>query len=528
MQFDPVLVHEWLRKAAQQHPGKTAVVCGTTRITYAALDACSDRLAATLMKQGFRRHDRAVIFLDNSIETVISLYGTLKAGGAFIILNSSVKGSKLRYVLANSGAGVLIAHTSKEQAVTEALEGYDPEPHILWVDEDDRPVGSNSTSSTRWSELGMEVACEDRASNQTMPGFPRGIDIDLATLIYTSGSTGEPKGVMSTHHNMVSAARSVIQYLDNEESDIVLDVLPLSFDYGLYQVIMTVMFGGTMVLEKSFGFLHHVLQRVVEEQITGLPVVPTMVAMLLRMDDLSKYDLSSLRYITNTAAALPAQHIKQLRELFPGVRIFSMYGLTECKRVSYLAPGELDQRPDSVGTAMPNCETVILDEQGHACRPGEIGELIIRGANVMQGYWQDPVKTARTYGNGPYPAARELRSGDLFRMDDEGFLYFVGRRDDMLKSQGERISPKEIETTICDLTAVAEAAVVGVPDEILGQAIKAVVVPKAGSSLEERDVLRHCRTRLEGFMIPKIVEIVADLPRTPNGKIDRKALTAKG
>jgi long-chain acyl-CoA synthetase len=351
--------------------------------------------------------------------------------------------------------------------------------------------------------------------------------VDLATLIYTSGSTGEPKGVMSTHHNMVSAARSIVQYIGNVEEDIILDVLPLSFDYGLYQVIMAFMFGGTVVLEKSFLYLHSILDRIVQEKVTGFPIVPTVVAMLLKMQDLSKYDLSSLRYMTNTGAALPVEHIRKLRNLFPHVTMISMFGLTECKRVSYLPPEELDQRPSSVGQAMPNCEVSVVDEDGNEVPPGETGELIIRGSNVMQGYWNDPVLTARAYRDGSYPAGRILYSGDYFRQDEKGFLYFLGRKDDMIKSKGERISAKEVENNICGMAGVTEAAVIGLPDEILGQAIKAYIVPAADAELTDKQVLKYCAEHMETFMVPKYIEFMDSLPKTPNGKIDKKQLKAR-
>jgi long-chain acyl-CoA synthetase len=350
------------------------------------------------------------------------------------------------------------------------------------------------------------------------------IDVDLACLIYTSGSTGEPKGVVSTHQNMVSAARSIIQYIGNSEDDIILDVLPLSFDYGLYQVIMAFMFGGTIVLEKSFVYIHRVLERIAEEKVTGFPIVPTIVAMLLKLEKLDKYDLSTLRYMTNTGAALPVEHIRKLRDMFPHVTIISMFGLTECKRVSYLPPEELDKRPSSVGKAMPNCEVSVIDADGNEAQPGEIGELIIRGSNVMQGYWKDPELTAKFYKLGRYPAERILHSGDYFWRDEDGFLYFIGRKDDMIKSKGERISAKEVENTICCMDGVSEVAVIGMPDEILGQAIKAFIVSVPGSDLTEKDVLKYCTENMETYMVPKYIEFVAELPRTAHGKIDKKQL----
>jgi acyl-CoA synthetase (AMP-forming)/AMP-acid ligase II len=323
---------------------------------------------------------------------------------------------------------------------------------------------------------------------------------------------------------MVSAARSIIQYLENRSDDITLTVLPLSFDYGLYQVIMAFMFGGTVVLERSFLYPVKFLECIQREKVTGLPLVPTIAAMLLKMQSIDRYDLSSLRYVTNTAAALPVDHIRRLRALLPHARLYSMYGLTECKRVSYLPPEELDRRPSSVGKAMPNTEVLIVNEAGEEVLPGVVGELVIRGAHVMRGYWNAPELTAATFRPGRFPGEIHLHSGDLFRKDEEGFLYFVGRKDDMIKCKGERVSPREVENILCQLDGVAEAAVIGIPDEIFGHVIKAFVVRRKVSSLSERDVLRHCAANLEALMVPKRIEFLDDLPKTPNGKVDRKML----
>jgi long-chain acyl-CoA synthetase len=525
IEFDPTLVHEWLSRSARRFPDKAALICGRQRWTYRALNHRSDHLAAALMDAGVRRADRVVVLLDNSAETVISLYGILKAGGVFVILAGSLKGAKLRYILENSGANVLITHTSKAKVISDALGEGSSDRKVIWVGRSARIPKEMSGFSLSWDEIFSDF--EDKISDMPDSRLPRCIDVDLATLIYTSGSTGEPKGVMSTHHNMISAARSIIQYIGNIEDDVILDVLPLSFDYGLYQVIMAFMFGGTVVLEKSFLYLHSVLERISQEKVTAFPIVPTIVAMLLKLQDLKKYDFSTLRYMTNTGAALPVGHIQKLRQMFPHVTIISMFGLTECKRVSYLPPEELDRIPSSVGKAMPNCEVFVVDEEGRQVAPGQTGELIVRGSNVMQGYWRDPEMTAGTYRDGQYPSGRILHSGDYFRQDARGFLYFLGRKDDMIKSKGERISAKEVENTISGMEGVAEVAVIGMPDEILGQVIKAYIVPTPRVELAEKQVLKYCAAHMETFMVPKYIDFMDGLPKTPNGKIDKKQLKAK-
>ena len=275
IEFDPTLVHEWLRRSARRFPDKEALICGRERLTYKALDRRTDHLAAALQNIGVRRHERIVILLDNSSETVVSLYGILKAGGVFVILAGSLKGAKLRYILDNSEADVLITHTSKASVVADALNQMQRNIKIIWVGPKSRIPGKFTRSSLSWDDIFSNFGSTVR-DEQNNDQLPRCIDVDLAALIYTSGSTGEPKGVMSTHHNMISAARSIIQYIDNVEEDVILNVLPLSFDYGLYQVIMAFMFGGTVVLEKSFLYLHKIFGCISREKVTGFPVVPTL------------------------------------------------------------------------------------------------------------------------------------------------------------------------------------------------------------------------------------------------------------
>jgi long-chain acyl-CoA synthetase len=498
------LLHEFFGRSVRKYPSKVALVCGKERWTYAALDTSSGRLAHFLAGLGVRRGDRVAVLLDNSSECVISLYGILKSAGVFVILNGSMKSKKLAHILRDSGARVLITHTTKVDVVSHAISRVRSVENVIWV--------GNADFSSSWGVSGVENHAFSAIMAQTFsaakPAPSSNIDLDLASLIYTSGSTGEPKGVMCSHASMVSVARSIIKYLGNTEEDVILDVLPLSFDYGLYQVLMAFIFGGTVVLESTFVYLHPLLDRIGQERVTGL----------------QKYNLSSLRYVTNTAAALPVDHIRQIRALLSHVQFFSMYGLTECKRVSYMPPEELDNRPSSVGKPIPNCEAFVVKEDGSRAGPGEIGELVVRGSNVMGGYWNSPELSASTFRPGKYPGEKVLYTGDLFRSDEEGFLYFVGRKDDMIKTRGERVSPKEVECALCELEGIIEAAVVGVPDEVLGQAVKAFVVTSSENSLSEKAVIKHCMQNLEHFMVPKYVACLPELPTTPNGKVDKRAL----
>ena len=522
-----MLVHEFLEGHARRHPEKEALIFEGRRLSYARLDASANQLARALLAAGVARGDRVLIFAENGVETAIAIFAALKAGGVFVVVNPTTKASKLAYLLGNCRPTALVTQRARRrEALAACREGGASLRVVVWAD---LPEGTPAPevagadgaaiASLRWDEA---LATQP----ETKPAVSC-IDIDLATIIYTSGSTGNPKGVVSTHLNVRAAATSITTYLENAADDIVLSVLPLSFDYGLYQLLMVCLFGGTLVLERGFTFPARALKLLREERVTGFPIVPTIASILLQNESLRGEDYPHLRYMTNTAAALPVSHIQRLREKFPAVRLYSMYGLTECKRVSYLPPEELDRRPGSVGIAIPNTEVYVVDDEGRRLAPGTIGELVVRGSHVMRGYWEAPEETAKRYRPGPLPGETVLYTGDLFKMDADGFLYFVGRKDDIIKSRGEKVAPKEIEAVLYQLTGVQEAAVVGVPDPVLGEAIKLFVALAPGAALTERDIRAHCAGALEDFMQPKHIEIwTAPLPKGNTGKIDKKALAA--
>lgn len=510
-------VEEFLERSAEEQPDKTALVCRGRRFSYGEVERQANQLAHFLLEQGLRRWDRVVVYAENCAETVVAIFAILKAGGVFVLINPSTKQDKLAYVLNNCRAAFLIAEDHGLSCASQAALQAATVSAIL-------------VTGARSQELPESISGLRIVSLQAcLPSQPgarsakRNIDVDLASLIYTSGSTGRPKGVMMTHLNMVSAATSITTYLRNTSEDIILNVLPLSFDYGLYQLLMAFKIGGTLILEQSFIYPHAVLDTLAREQVTGFPIVPTIGAILLQLD-LSKYKFPHLRYITNTAAALPVEHIRRLRHAFPTTTIYSMYGLTECKRVSYLPPEQLDVRPESVGRGMPNEEVYIVDEDGNRAKPGVVGELVVRGANVMKGYWERPEETDHVLKPGPFPNEKVLYTGDLFRADDEGYLYFVGRKDDIIKTRGEKVSPREVEDVLYAHPKIAEAAVVSVPDDILGASICAFVTLRQGQVADEREILRFCADHLEDFMVPKVVRICSSLPKSSNGKIVKREL----
>ncbi|MBN9345114.1 MAG: AMP-binding protein, partial [Devosia sp.] len=356
-------VETFLTASAARFGDKTALVAGTTRLSYAELDAMSDRLAAGLKARGVGRDDRVLVFLDNCWEAAVAIFATLKAGATFSPINASTKADKLAYIAANCDARAIISQPRLAGIVTEATGLGASFPLVVLTD----------------PHPGLPDAADFGALLETPVTLPlnTGIDVDLAMLIYTSGSTGRPKGVMMTHRNIEAAATSITTYLENTPDDIILNVLPLAFDYGLYQLLMSVKIGATLVLEKSFAFPQAIFATLRNEKVTGFPLVPTMAAMILNMKDLAPGSFPDLRYISNTAAALPPAHIARLRELLPGTTIFSMYGLTECKRCTYLPPARLDDKTGSVGVAIPNTEAFVVDDDGRRVAPGEVGQLVI-------------------------------------------------------------------------------------------------------------------------------------------------------
>jgi long-chain acyl-CoA synthetase len=500
----------FLEISAQRFPEKVALVEGKTRLTYRALDDAATRLAATLATKGVVRGDRVVIFTDNCWEAVVGLFGAMKAGGVFCMVNPSTKADKLAFIFNDCRPAAVITLGRLLPIVREAMSNRPSISAVIVAGECDE---LDAPGAVRFAD-----ALDFQGTSISFPG----IECDLAMLVYTSGSTGFPKGVMMTHGNVVAAATSITTYLENTADDVILNVLPISFDYGLYQILMAARVGATIVLEKSFAFPQVAFNLIHEERVTGFPVVPTIAALILQMRDLQPGAFPSLRYISNTAAALPPAHILRLQELFPTTSLYSMYGLTECKRCTYLPPSELRARPSSVGIAIPGTEAYVVDDEGNKVASNVVGELVIRGPHVMKGYWENPEATDKALRTGPYPWEKVLYTGDLFYADSEGFLYFVGRRDDIIKTRGEKVSPKEIENALYMLEGVREAVVIGVPDPVRGAALKAIIAVAPGVELTSRDVIRHCTQRLEDFMIPHFVEFRNELPKTDSGKISRR------
>jgi acyl-CoA synthetase (AMP-forming)/AMP-acid ligase II len=518
------LAADSLLASATRHPHKEAIVTATERVDYDTLLQRSRALAARLRDCGLAPGDRVAILLENSVSSAVAVYGTWLAGGVVMVVNPQTKADKLAYLLDDSGAHALVTGTAFDRTVARACEQLGHAPTVLRPDDPTgvAPVGDNGTHNAGNGTHNGSNGTYD-AATVTMPPAPA-VATDLAALVYTSGSTGEPKGVMVTHQNVTFTVGSLVEYLRLGHDDRIMCVLPLAFDYGLYQLLMAVHLGATLVLEQSFAYPAQIERRIVDEQVTVFPGVPTVFATMANRNGDAPLVFPGVTRVTNTAAALATGLIDRLEQIFPNALVYCMYGLTECKRVCYLEPELVHERPGSVGKAIPGTEVFLLDADDLPVAPGGVGVLHVRGPHVMVGYWRKPEQTAHMLRPGRHAADRVLCTHDRFRMDEDGFLYFEGRGDDIIKSRGEKVSPVEVENVLYSLPGVKEAAVVGVPDDVLGQAIRAYVAPAEGVTLDERTIRRACQERLENFMVPRDVVILPELPKTDTGKVRKAGL----
>jgi acyl-CoA synthetase (AMP-forming)/AMP-acid ligase II len=508
------LLGEALEFSSRNHPDKIAAIFKGNEYSYSSLWAAAHRLACHFINQGIRKGDRIAIYMNNSWQSVVSIYAITLSGGVFLVINPQTKSNKLNYILKDSGAKIVV---TEAMLINELLNAKTDLQELTQI-----VVSGESNSDLN---ITFEVDF-DRIIQIEIHGveFPRIIPNDLAALIYTSGSTGFPKGVMMTHQSMVFTSWSLIEYLRLTEEERIMLVLPLAFDYGLYQLIMSVTIGGTLIIEQSFNFPPAIFRQIAQLKPTVFPGVPSMYAMMIATHKKTGITFESIQKITNTAAALPEEFVSDLRLIFPNALIFKMYGLTECKRVSYLEPELADAKPNSVGKAIPGTEVFLLSPEGKPVRPNEPGILHVRGPHVMAGYWNKDELTKEMIKPGPVPGERVLCAHDLFRIDEEGFLYFLGRNDDIIKTRGEKVSPVEVENAIYKNEGIKEVAVIGFPDVILGESIVAFVTLYDQIEIEEKTIQRECMAQLESFMVPQKIIILPEMPKSPNGKIDKKEL----
>lgn len=514
------LLHELIFNSAQRDPNRDAISHNSSNLSYAELTNLVSQAAKGFLALGLERQDRVAVFLPKRFETVIALFATVAAGGVFVPVNPVLKPAQVLHILRDSGARLLVTTNSRALQL-QGVIGQCPDLTGIVLTES---LGEGAADRYPkdvflWQEI-LELS--------KAPSRFRTIDTDIAGLLYTSGSTGAPKGVVLSHQNMVTGAKSVAQYLENTPSDRILGVLPFSFDYGFSQMSTAFVVGACCVL-MDYLQPREVIKKVCNEGITGLAAVPPLWTQLTQCT-WPQQAIDNLRYITNSGGAMPGTTLDTLRRALPQTKVYLMYGLTEAFRSTYLPPEELDRRPESIGKAIPNAEILVLREDGSPCDIDEPGELVSRGSLVARGYWKNPEMTAKRFR--PFNAHNSLVpvpelavwSGDTVRMDKEGFLYFIGRKDEMIKTSGYRVSPTEIEEVIYASGMVKEAAAVGLPHPMLGQAIVVVIVP-VEDELDKEALFQECKKNLPHYMVPAHVEIRISLPRNPNGKIDRSRLT---
>jgi acyl-CoA ligase (AMP-forming) (exosortase A-associated) len=509
------LIHHMLRGSAQRFPDKEALVDKEGRLAFADTENKVAAIAGGLREVGIRRGDRIGIYLDTSVSQALSIFGVSRAGAVFVPINGLLFPEQVAHIARDCEMTALVSTGAKLASLVPVLHEVPSCKWLVATDEADRNVISLPIHLLH--ELLKAPVRDWRES---------GIGKDLAAILYTSGSTGKPKGVMLSHEQVMAGSSIVSDYLGITSTDRIIGVLPVSFDAGLNQLMTAVQQGATYV-PMTFTFAREIVNTLEREHITGMAGVPTLWSLMSQPSStLAKTHLPFLRYITNTGGRMPHTILNSLRQALSTTRIFLMYGLTEAFRSTYLPPEELDRRPDSMGKAIPNTEILVINEKGEPCKPGEVGELVHRGPTVSLGYWGQPEITARVLRAHPFvpaelgDAEKVCYSGDLVKMDEDGFLYFVGRRDNMIKSSGFRISPTEVEEVLFQSGKVSAAAVIGIPDGVLGHWIKAFVAPRDGEFLEPETLVAFCAERMPRYMVPKVVEVMDTLPKTPTGKID--------
>lgn len=517
------LIHHMLRTSGEHFPDKEALVHGHDRLTYKEVARRTGGVARGLRNSGLQRGHRVGIYLEPSVAQVLSIFGVSEAGGVYVPINASLFPEQVAHIARDSGMVGLITTPAKLASLGDALSQISSLKFIVLSGGGDKPQASLPCYS-------LEEFCEIAGPSRW---HENSISKDLAAILYTSGSTGKPKGVMLSHANVMAGSSIVSTYLSISSSDRILAVLPFSFDAGMNQLMTAFQQGGTIVLI-NFVFAREIVQALLKERITGLAGVPTLWSLLAQPNStMQKQPLPDLRYITNTGGAMPQAVLKVLRSTLPATKIFLMYGLTEAFRSTFLPPAELDRRPTSMGKAIPDTEILVVNDQGQLCKPGEPGELVHRGPTVSLGYWNRPEDTARALRPNPLlppemgDCERVCYSGDLVKTDEDGFLYFIGRRDTMIKSSGFRISPTEVEEVLLQTDKIRGAAVIGIPDELVGQTIKAFVVPRDGESLDAEALLAACGEKMPRYMVPKFIEVLPELPKTSSGKVDYPALRRK-
>lgn len=517
------LLTHLIAESANRSPDAEALIYKDQRLSYAQLATRLQLVATGLQQAGFVQGDRLAVCLPKCFENVLACFATNLASGIFVPVNPILKPRQIEHILNDCTVRILVIKSSRLNSLTEILKNCSNLSIVITVDghaSDETKSALKNIRFIDWAEL--EETTGQLSNLDTS-------ESDFASILYTSGSTGHPRGVLLSHKNMVYGAVSVASYLQNDATDKILALLPFSFDYGFNQLTTAFHVGASVVL-MDYLLPYDVIRTIADERITGLAAVPSLWIQLTRLA-WPEEACQSLRYFTNSGGALPKSTLQSLRDTLPNAKPYLMYGLTEAFRSTYLPPEQINQRPDSIGKAIPNAEILVVREDGSPCQPGEAGELIHCGPLVAQGYWDKPDKTAERFRPVPTPETTDspeigVWSGDLVKADEDGYLYFISRKDEMIKTSGYRVSPTEVEEVIYASNYVNEVACVGVPHPELGQAIIAVIIETEPGTLDLDQLYIHCRTQLPPYMVPSRFIIYNNLPYGPNNKIDRKILSS--
>lgn len=518
-------IHDYILQSAVKYPNHPALYFKSSSLTYSELAKAVTNTAALLLQCNLKRFDRVAVYLPKQFETVSAIFGCSMAAGVFVPVNAGLKALQVSYILQDCDVKILVTSKARLTGLADELINCPNLETILLIDADANSLQKLGhiqvlAYHNESMALGQSVTCQALT------------DADMAAILYTSGSTGKPKGVVLSHRNMLLGAQSVASYLDNKHQDVILALLPLSFDYGLSQLTTAFLTGASVVL-LDFFLVQDVVRAVEKHQVTAIAAVPPLWSQLAKANwhPGSAY---SVRYITNSGGAMPQTLLGQLQQIFNRAAPYLMYGLTEAFRSTYLEPAELARRPGSMGKAIPNAEIVVVREDGTLCGPNEPGELVHRGPLVSLGYWNAPEKTAERFKFDPVvPKGIQLPqlavwSGDTVRFDEEGYLYFIGRRDEMIKSSGYRISPTEVEEAVYQLSSdLTDVAALGVEHAELGQAILVIFACQGSIAVNSVEWLQQLKRTLPNYMLPKQLIQLDKMPKNANGKIDRNALASQ-
>lgn len=508
-----IFLHDMLTKSALENPHKTAFVDKERHFTYGQVEGDSTRLANFLVSKGLNHGDRIGIFSTKNIEEIIAIFAVMKIGCIFVHINPYYKECQLTHVIDDCDIKVLLVNEIK----AAVLKKIHPGENSLSLN---IVIGLSPVTGLEKEYNNKLYYLEKilKESSSTAISHRKHKDSDAAAVIYTSGSTGNPKGIIVTHKIFFDSTVTSASVLENNRDDRLISTAPFSFDGALSQLFTAIFVGGTLVLQES-NFPGDIVKTMINERITGFHAVPSSWRMLLQKHSpLAKHKYPYLRYISIIGEVFPRDDLFKLKSILNNTKIFMMYGTTEAFRSTFLHPHQLEKKPGSVGKAFPGVEITIVDHNGRICHPGEIGEIVHKGAFISPGYWNDPVKSREVFkGNSLY-------TGDLGKIDDEGDLYFIGRKDRMFKSYGYRINPEEIETCLYKMPETSEAAVFTIPEGNFGVRLKAVVSTNNQHTLTQRDVMNHCKKYLPYYMVPGIVEFRTSLPKTGTNKIDRSLL----